>query len=197
MYLPHRQYPSSSVIGGPVRRMSIVIRSRTAPESLIEPLKREVWRIDPSLPLQQVQSMEEVGGRSVSRPRFLVSLLAGFGSLGAVLAAFGIYSVVLLAASLRRHEFGVRISVGARPWDVLRLAAGQGLALTSCGILIGTLAAAGLTRFLASFLFGVSPLDLSVIALAAVLLSLAGLAASLMPAIRSARLDPMSVLREK
>ncbi len=110
--------------------------------------------------------MEEVVGRSVSRPRFLASLLAGFGILGLLLATLGVYSVVLLAASLRRHEFGVRISVGARPWDVLRLVAGQGLILTLAGVVLGMLSAVPLTGFLSALLFGVSPLDFSVMALA-------------------------------
>ncbi|HSR50209.1 MAG TPA: ABC transporter permease [Acidobacteriota bacterium] len=197
MYLPHSQYPSSSVIGGPVRRMTVVLRVKGAADDLAGPVKQEVRRLDPGLPLQSVRSMDEVVSRSISRPRFLTSLLAAFGTTGLLLAALGVYSVVLLSTTLRRHEFGVRMAVGARPWDVLRLNAGQGLLLTLAGAGIGLLGALALTRLLSGFLFGVSPLDWSVMTACFALLTAIGLAASAIPALHSARIDPISVLRSE
>ncbi|HSR53856.1 MAG TPA: FtsX-like permease family protein, partial [Acidobacteriota bacterium] len=197
MYLPHSQYPSSSVIGGPVRRMTVVLRAESAADSLIGPAKAELWRMDPALPLQNVRSMDEVVSRSMSRPRFLTSLLTTFGITGLLLCALGVYSVILLSTTFRRHEFGVRMAVGARPWDVLRLTALQGLLLTAGGAAIGLVGSLLLTRFLSGFLFGVSTLDWSVMLASILLLAAVGLAASALPALRSARLDPILVLRNE
>jgi ABC-type antimicrobial peptide transport system permease subunit len=139
--------------------------------------------------------MREILDASVSFQRFLLLILGGFAALALVLAAVGIYGLMSHRVIQRRHEFGIRMSLGAVPRDVLELVLGRGLRLTLIGIGLGLLGAAGLTRFLESQLYGVKPVDPITFAGVAGGVALISLGACLIPAQRATRTDPMIALR--
>jgi putative ABC transport system permease protein len=132
------------------------------------------------------------------RPQtFDLLLLGSFAGLALLLAAIGIYGVMAYAVTQRQQEIGVRMAMGARPRDVLRLIVRQGMSLAGSGVVAGIVLALLLTRFLASLLFGVSPAEPLVYGCLATVLALVALAANLLPALRAARVDPMIVLRSE
>jgi ABC-type antimicrobial peptide transport system permease subunit len=131
----------------------------------------------------------------VARPRLLTTLLGLFGLVGLVLGALGVYGVLAYLVARRRREIGVRIALGARTADVLRLVVGRGLALAGGGILLGTGGALVLTRFMRGILYNVAPTDPATFAAVAVALLAASALASWLPARRAARVDPSVALR--
>ena len=139
--------------------------------------------------------MEEVLTTSVARQRFTMMLLAGFAGLALLLAAVGIYGVMSYSVAQRTHEIGIRMALGARTVDVLRLAIGQGLRLVLLGLGIGLVGAFFLTSVMSSLLFGISATDpLTFVAISVVLVGVA-LLASYIPARRAAQVDPLTALR--
>ena len=139
--------------------------------------------------------MEDVVGGSVASRRFPMLLLSGFALLALVLAAVGIAGVVGYSVVQRTQEIGVRVALGARATDVLRLVIGHSLSWTLAGIAAGVAASLGLLRFLRTLLFGVTPADPIVLAGVSVLLVAVALAATYVPARRAMRVDPVSALR--
>lgn len=184
-------------LGFTPRTMYVAVRSGLAPEALTEALRREVWAIDPALPVAHVSSMEEVFGASIARARFLTLLLAIFGALALALAAIGIYGVMSYTVAKRSQELGIRIALGADRARVLRLVLTQGLAMTVAGLLVGVAAAWGLSRLLGSLLYGVGATDPATYAVVLGLLFATALVASLLPALRATRVDPIGVLRSE
>jgi putative ABC transport system permease protein len=154
-----------------------------------------VTAVDPHLPLYRVQTLDEIYSASLGRDRFLLTLVAVFAALALLLASMGVYGVTAEATSQRTHEIGIRVALGARPGEIAELVLRQGLVLAAFGILAGLAVAAAATRALTGVLFGVEPLDLTTFALVAVVLGLAALVASAMPARRAAALDPLVALR--
>src|SRR5678816_2621486 len=129
------------------------------------------------------------------RDRLSTALFGLFGVLGLVLSAVGIYGVMSYTVQQRRHEIGVRMALGARPWDVVRMVVRRGMTLSGIGIAIGTVAGLVLTRLMTKLLFGVSPDDsLTFVAIAAVLAGV-GVLAACVPGRRATGVDPVSVLR--
>jgi ABC-type antimicrobial peptide transport system permease subunit len=139
--------------------------------------------------------MDDVAADSTARPRFRAQLVGTFAGLALVLAAAGIFSVLMFTVSQRSREFSVRIALGARASDILRLVLGGALALTAIGVTAGAAAAAVTVRSLASLLFGVTPMDPLTLTVAAVGVGVIGLAACVVPTIRALRSDPTVALR--
>jgi putative ABC transport system permease protein len=152
-------------------------------------------QIDPSSPVMGMRSMEQLVGGSVARQRFNMSLLGLFAALGLVLAAVGIYGVMAYGVSQRAHEIGLRLALGARGGDVMKVVVKQGMALAITGVAIGLGASYALTRLMKTLLFGVSPTDLATFVIIALLLIVVALLACYIPARRAAKVDPMVALR--
>jgi predicted permease len=176
-------------------RMTIVVRTAGDPLSLADSVRRAIWTQAPDQTITRVTTLHEVTGRAVARPRMLAWLLAVFGVLGLVLGALGIFGVLAYSVAQRQREIGVRLALGAAPRTVLGMVLGQGMLLSGLGIVFGVIAAALLTRFMASVLFGIEPTDpWTFVQVIAVLLAAAALA-SWLPARRAVAIDPVTALR--
>jgi len=175
--------------------MTLVVRTAADPAGLIDPIRRQIWELRPDQPINDIASMNTVIAASVAQPRFAMALLSLFAGLALCLAAVGIYGVISYSVGRRRREIGIRMALGARPSEVLRLVVRNGIVLALFGVALGLLAAVAATRLMASLLFGVPPLDPpTFIAAAALLLAVAALA-SAVPALRASRVDPVVALR--
>ncbi len=177
------------------RGMTLAVHSQSNPLELIPAVQQAIWQVDPDQPVTEIASMELLVSQSVNRERFSMLLLTLFASLGLVLAGVGIYGTLSYLVNRRRHEIGVRISLGAGASQVLRLVVGQGMVLSFTGLILGVLAALGLTRFMNSMLFGVSALDPATFVAVAAILAIASFAACYFPARRASRVDPVQALR--
>jgi len=173
----------------------LVARTALDPGLLERTVREAFFAVDKTQPVFLVTSLEKYIQGSLAQRTFTLALLGLFGALALGLAAVGIYGVVSYTVSLRTREVGIRIALGAGRGDVLGLILRQGLAVTGVGLAAGFLASLVLARFLASLLYQVRPVDLATSAIVAVLLSVAALAASYIPARRAARVDPMIALR--
>jgi putative ABC transport system permease protein len=173
------------------------LRTAVAPSSLVPQVKAELAAMDPRVPLADVRPMRDYLADAMSRTRFALQLVGAFGVAALVIAAIGLYAVVHYAVRQRRAEIGVRMSFGAAGRDIFALFLRHGLALAASGLLLGGLAALGLSRGLGSFLVGVSAHDPLTYVAAAVLFALVALVASVLPSWRASRVQPMRVLREE
>ena len=187
MYFAHDQFPFND--------MQVLIRTEGDPLAMAQAARREISALDPLLPVENIQSLDEIRRASMAAQRFQMQLFGGFALLALVLAAIGIYGVLSYTVAERTGEIGVRISLGARGADVLRLVMRQGLGLAILGLGIGLLVAVALTRLIGSLLYGVSAGDPLTLGGAALVLLLSALAACLVPALRASRVDPMVALR--
>jgi len=179
------------------RWMSVVVRAPDSPASLIPEVKRQIWSLDSQIPLNRVQSMDELLRLSLAERRFNMFLLGLFAGLSMILAAVGLYGVMSYSVSQRTHEIGIRIAVGARRGDVLKLVMGQGARLAALGLSAGILGALALTRLMKSLLFGVTPTDPATLAAVVLLMMVVVSLACLVPARRAMRVDPMVALRDE
>jgi putative ABC transport system permease protein len=175
----------------------ILVRTAMEPSTLAPGLREQIWAVSKNTPIDSVETMDQILSHSVAEPRFRTSLIASFGALGLVLAMVGIYGVISYAVNQRTHEIGVRLALGAGPVDIARLAVGNGLLLTIIGIGIGSAIALGLTHYLRSLLFDVTPGDPLTFVGVVLLFLLVSLAASYIPARRAMRVDPMIALRHE
>ena len=175
--------------------LSLVIRTSLPPTSIAEPAAAIVRALDPQQPVEDIRTMESLVDETLRSPRFSATLLGLFAALALVLASVGIYSVLSYIVSGRAREIGIRTALGARTSDVLRLIVREGMTPTLIGIAVGTVAALGSARILERLVFGVSASDPLTLAAAAGALALVALAASLLPAYRATRVDPLKVLR--
>jgi predicted permease len=174
---------------------SLVAHTSGEPGRLLPALQREARAIAEDLPVMELKTMPEHMGLMLFAPRMGGILLAVFGGLAALLATVGLYGVVAYTAARRTREVGIRVSVGASPGDIIRLMIGQGAALVAAGAVIGLALAFLATRPLGSMLYGVGVSDPLTFGGVALLLLGVGLAATLIPAFRAARLDPVQALR--
>jgi putative ABC transport system permease protein len=189
MFFPHAQSPS--------RQMTLAVRTAGDPVSLVGPVRERVRAVDQDQPVGNVKTMETWVAESVASRRFSVLLLGVFALVAAALAAVGIYGVVSYGVAQRTHELGLRIALGARPRDVLRLVIRQGMRMTLIGAALGLAAALALTRVMSGLLYGVTATDPVVYAGVALLLVGVALLACYVPARRATKVDPMEALRHE
>jgi putative ABC transport system permease protein len=174
----------------------MVVRTKTAdPLTLTSAAQNAVWSVNRDVPLANIRTMQEVIADSVLRRRFAMQLLTIFAGLAMLLAAIGLYGVMSYTVSQRRHEIGIRMALGAKKEDVLRLIVGQGMRLAGFGVLLGIAVSMVLTRLMSGLLFGVSATDPLVFGTLAVFLAAIALIANYVPARRAAKVDPMAALR--
>ena len=179
--------------GWPV--MNIVVRTTTAPATFITPVKKALAEVLPDRPVSGVDTMENIVHDSTGSRRFPMLLLGAFSVLALVLAAVGIVGVVSHSVTQRTHEIGIRMALGARTADVLRLTVKGSMIWVLAGIGLGATGSLGLTRLLGSLLYGVRPTDPAVLGLTAAVLGAVALLASYLPARRATKVDPMVALR--
>jgi putative ABC transport system permease protein len=173
----------------------IALRTAMPPEQMANVLRAAVHALDPQLPLAQLQSMEHAVSGSEAPRRFNTTLISAFAMVAALLAALGIYSVIAFSTALRVHEMAIRIALGSPRSGILGLVFTSATKLAIAGCAMGLLGAAAASHLLRPFLFGVSPFDPPVLALASVVVLLLALASSLLPAGRAASIDPIKALR--
>ncbi len=175
--------------------LDLVVRTDGDPMALLPSIKARIAELDPSQPVTRVRTLEQVVERASGPQRLLAELLSAFAAAALLLAALGIYGVVAYTVGRREREIGVRMALGARAFDVLRMVLREGLQLSLIGVACGIAAALALAQLLASFLYGVSATDPLTYALVAIALSLTAALASLLPALRATRVDPAISLR--
>jgi putative ABC transport system permease protein len=186
-YLPFAQQPESSA--------ALMIRTTNKPESVAAAVRQEVRALDKNQLVYNVRPLESVMSQAVGTPRFRTSLLGVFAVVALILAVVGIYGVMSYAVSQRTHEIGIRMALGARAADVLRLMVRNGMRPVLLGVMLGLAGALALSRLMVSFLFGVTPTDVLTFATVSVGLLLVALIACAIPARRAAKVDPLVALR--
>ncbi len=192
VYIPLQQTLNAWGMG-----LNVILKTDVPPRSLVEPLRREVARLDVDVPLSAAQPLEDYVDGDVSGNRVMSVLLATFGGVALLLAGVGIFGLVSYSVAQRRREIGIRMALGADAREVLGWIGKLGLGLAGTGAAIGVLAAAGLTRLLSTLLYQVSPLDPVLYAGLAMLLIAVALLATYLPARRAARTDPATVLKQE
>jgi predicted permease len=193
-----REVPGRGV--GPFRTegtMHVVLRA-TLPLAALQPAIADAVReADPSVPIIRLRPMDEVLRDSLRRPRMLMHLLGGFAALALLLAALGTYGLLSYQVTERRREIGIRMALGAKREAVLRDVLGDGLELTALGLVAGLFGALTLTRLMSTLLFEVRPTDPATLAGVTVAITVVAVLASVVPALRATRVDPMTALREE
>lgn len=179
------------------RGLSIVIRTSVPPASLAQATTAALHAIDPEQPIQNIRTMDDVLDQTLTSQRFSTFVLGLFASLALALASVGIYSVLSYIVRGRSREIGIRTALGARTGDVLRMVIAEGMTPTLTGIAGGAVAAVASAKLLEKLVFGVSASDPLTLGAVAGMLAIVALLASLVPAYRAARLDPLIALRDE
>ena len=187
MYMPFAQEPQSST--------ALMIRTTNNPESIAAAVRHEVQTLDKTQLVHSVRTLDSVMSEAVATPRFRTSLLGVFAAVALILAMVGIYGVMSYAVTQRTHEIGIRMALGARAPDVLKLLVRNGMGPVLLGVTLGLAGAVGLTRLMVSFLFGVTPTDAVTLATVSAGLMLVALIACCIPARRATKVDPLVALR--
>ena len=190
IFLPHAQHPD-------VFRPTIAVRSTLPPDAIAGAIRERLRAFDPQLLVIRTRPMDEIVSGALSRPRFNLLLMGSFALLALGLAAVGIYGVVSYLVTQRTREIGIRMALGARAADVLRLVLREGMAPVFLGGAAGMFAAVAATRAIRTMLFGVTPLDPVSFAAAPAVLAVVALLACYLPARRATRVDPIVALREE
>ncbi len=188
-YLPAARFP--------VQEMMVAIRVQGDPASFATRLREEVWAVDPDIPLSNITTMDRLLSEALAQPRFNAVVLGFFGATALALAALGIYGVLSTTVAQRTSEIGIRMAIGARSGDVVRMVVRQGMRLTLAGLAIGLVAALASTPVLRSLLFGVGALDPWTFAFVTAFLASVALFASYVPAMRASRIEPLVALRHE
>ncbi len=182
---------------GGLPRTTLFLRTAGDPGALSESVRREVHALDPNLPVFDVRTMEERAARAYSPERFAATLLGLLAGIALVLASVGLYGLMAEIVARQRREIGVRMALGARPFDIQRRFLARGLALAGIGLAAGLAGAVALSRLLARLLFEVEPVDLATYVSVSALLFTVAAAASWLPARRAMRVDPIATLRSE
>jgi ABC-type antimicrobial peptide transport system permease subunit len=172
-----------------------VIRTQGSPDSFAASVRDTIRGFNSKAVMFHVQTMDSVIAHSLASRRFAMTLLAAFASLALVLSSVGIYGVISYIAGQRTNEIGIRIALGARRSDILRIVLGHGARLSLLGVTAGLVAAAGLTRLMTRILFGVNALDPLTFAAVVVVLTVVALVACYIPARRAMKVDPIVALK--
>ena len=196
MYIPQSQVPAGiTTLANSVIPLSWAVRTAAGPMTLRIPVEQELRAVDGQIPISRERTMEQVVADTVSRQSFNMLLLSIFAGVALVLAAIGIYGLMSYAVQQRTQELGIRMALGANRSNVLRLIMAQGMKLAVSGVVLGLALAWGLTRLIASLLFGVKASDPSTFGLVAAILAAVALAAAYVPARRATTIDPLIALR--
>jgi putative ABC transport system permease protein len=190
LYLAYPQSPNIS-------SMSVAVRTTGDPLLMVRPVRDAIHEIDKDMPLSNVKSMDELLESSLGQRRLSMILLGAFSAIALLLASIGIYGVLAYNVTQRSRELGIRMALGAPRGRVLGLVIGQGMTLVLLGIAFGLVGAFALTRLLASQLYSITPTDPATFVGVSVLLATIALAATLLPALRATRVDPVVALREE
>jgi putative ABC transport system permease protein len=190
LYLPYAQ------LGG-IASMSVAVRTTGDPLLMARPVREAIHGVDKDMPMSNVRSMDQMLEISLGQRRLSMILLGAFSAIALVLASIGIYGVLAYSVTQRSRELGIRMALGAARGRVLRLVIGQGMALAAIGIGIGLVGALALTRLLGTQLYSVKPTDPATFAGVSLLLAAIALVATLVPALRATRVDPVVALREE
>jgi putative ABC transport system permease protein len=193
LYLSYRQLPPSFAMNF----MSIAVRSTGDPLLMARSVREALHTVDKDMPMSNIKSMDELLESSLGQRRLSMILLGAFSGIALLLASLGIYGVLAYSVTQRSRELGIRMALGAARARVLRLVIGQGMALAAVGILIGLLGAFLLTRLLGSQLYSVTATDPLTFVGVSVLLAAIAFVATLVPALRATRVDPVVALREE
>jgi len=200
VHLISLQHPVSEVIYAsyyqvPHFTMRIAVRTAGEPESVVGALREAVWSLDRNIPVAEIATMEGVLARSVNRQRVLAALLTGFAGVALLLAAIGLYGVLAYHVSQRQHEIGVRVALGADNRAILEFVIKRGIALVVLGLAIGIAGAFGVTRLMEGMLYEIAPTDPATYVLVSLFFALVAVVASLLPAWRALRVDPVMALQ--
>ena len=187
VYLPYAQSPDHGI--------TYLVRTEGDPLSLLPAVKEKIREVNSNQTFASIATIEQLVERSISQRRFNLMLLGSFAVLALVLAGVGLYGLISFTTAQRTHEIGIRMALGAQRGAVLKLVVGEGMRLALLGVAIGLAAAFGLTRLMASLLFGVSATDPATFGLIALVLASVALLASYIPARRATTVDPMEALR--
>src|ERR1700722_19165394 len=178
------------------KQVSVVLRT-SLPANLLQPqIRHAIQDIDPSLPVFNVVSMNDILDRSLASRRFSANLVGGFAGLAVFLASIGIYGLLAYMVGQRSREIGIRMALGARPGDILRMFLRKGVTLAVLGIGAGVVVSASTASLMASLLYGVRPHDLAVFLVVPLLLSAVAILASYLPAWRATKVNTIVALRE-
>jgi putative ABC transport system permease protein len=189
MYYPLLQSPSLF--------MTLAVRTSDEPEKFVSAVRDRVRSLDADLPLYSIRTMNERLAESVAPQRLTLLLMVIFAGVAVTLSAIGIYGVMSYTIAQRTHEIGIRMAIGAKTSDVLRLFIRQGMLLAASGMVIGVGAALALTRLMSSLLYGVSVRDPLTFSIVTLLLAIVALAACYVPARRATKVDPITALRDE
>ena len=190
LYLPYSQVPN-------IPSMSVAVRTSGDPLLMARPVRDAIHTVDKDMPISNVKSMDALLESSLGQRRLSMILLGAFSAIALLLASIGIYGVLAYSVTQRSRELGIRMALGAARGAVLRLVIGQGMALAGIGIVIGLVGAFALTRLLTSQLYSVTPTDPATFVGVSLLLAGIALVATLLPALRATRVDPVVALREE
>jgi putative ABC transport system permease protein len=189
IYIPYTQEP--------MPWQTLVVRTKNDPMGVAGPIRHEVAALDPEQPVARVATLDELMEASTAQPRFRTFLLGSFAGIALLLSAIGIYGVMAYTVSRRTREVGVRMALGARPVDILKLIFGESMTLTLLGVGFGLVGAFAVTRVMKTLLFGVTSTDPFTFTSVTLLLCSVALLASFIPARRAMRVDPMAALRDE
>jgi predicted permease len=189
IYFPHQQHPGNDLY--------LAARTSSDPAGLSGAVVQGVHGVDPGVVVYDIRTMQDRLYDSLARQRFSSTMLGAFASFAMLLAAVGLYGVMSYLVTQSTHDIGVLMALGARSGDVIKLVLRQGMELAAIGILVGLAGAAVLTRVMASLLFGVSTTDAATFAALPALLAAVAFAATIIPAWRTTRVDPVVALREE
>jgi predicted permease len=188
-YFPQNQQGSNG--------MYLVARASSDPAGLSGAIVREIHAVDPGVAVYEIRTMQDRLHDSLARQRFASTMLAAFAAFALLLAAVGVYGMMSYTVTQSIHDIGLRVALGARPGNIIGLVVRQGMELASIGILVGLAGATALTRVMATLLFGVGATDLVTFSAVGAILAAVAFVATVIPARRATRVDPMIALRDE